>query len=255
MIDSCIKRPTLSIITVCLNEPLLQRTCESIVNQTFQNFEWIVIDGGSNYETLEIFERYKSRMDYFISEPDGGIYFGMNKGIFQSKGKWLNFMNAGDYLVHDSVLRDIFNFIEENPDGDLIYGDYIIRNERGSRVIKSPEEINKDCLFYTMPHHEASFIKRIFFDMYGYYDTTYLLMADRDFYIKLVVGNQCKFNRIDMPILVYSQAGRSSKNNTQIFRELSRIRSVYFSQEESLRLKRKQAQQVRSMLQHKGKTS
>lgn len=101
------KKPTLSIITVCLNEPLLQRTCESIVNQTFQNFEWIVIDGGSNEATLNIFERYKYRINYFVSESDGGIYFGMNKGIQQAHGTWLNFMNAGDLFINYNILNII----------------------------------------------------------------------------------------------------------------------------------------------------
>ena len=63
-----------TIITICYNEPNLEQTCESIVNQTWQDFEWIVIDGGSNKETLDVFEKYKHRIDKFVSEPDNGIY-------------------------------------------------------------------------------------------------------------------------------------------------------------------------------------
>lgn len=71
----------LSIITICLNEPNVEKTCESIVKQTWRDFEWIVIDGGSNADTLAIFEKYKGRIDKFISEPDEGIYDACNKGI------------------------------------------------------------------------------------------------------------------------------------------------------------------------------
>ena len=139
------KKPTLSIITVCLNEPLLQRTCESIVNQTFQNFEWIVIDGGSNEATLNIFERYKYRINYFVSESDGGIYFGMNKGIQQAHGTWLNFMNAGDLFINYNILNIINYKLKKIKKIDILYGNYIVGD---SNIIIPAPKPNKDNFYF-----------------------------------------------------------------------------------------------------------
>ena len=88
--------PALTIITVCRNEPNIERTCESIVSQTWQDFEWIVVDGASTDGTLDILEKYKDRIDVFVSEPDTGIFNAMNKGIRLAHGEFLNFMNGGD---------------------------------------------------------------------------------------------------------------------------------------------------------------
>ena len=95
----------LSIITICYNEPNIEKTCESIINQTWQDFEWIVIDGGSTDGTLEILNKYKTRINKLISEPDKGIYNALNKGIKFAKGEWLNFMNGGDRFCDNLVLE------------------------------------------------------------------------------------------------------------------------------------------------------
>ena len=110
----------LSIITINYNEPNLKKTCESIVNQSWQDFEWIVIDGGSNEKNLAIFEQYKHRIDKFISEPDNGIYDAYNKGINLATGEYLNFMNAGDCFYSDKILE---RFIAQNSKADILYGD------------------------------------------------------------------------------------------------------------------------------------
>ncbi len=108
----------LSIITICYNDPNLERTCESIINQTWQDFEWIVIDGGSNEETQKIWDKYKYRIDKFVSEPDTGVYNAMNKGIRLSEGRYLNFMNSGDAYCNNEILEGIF--INKNWNTDII---------------------------------------------------------------------------------------------------------------------------------------
>lgn len=96
----------LSIVTVCYNEKDIGRTCESIVSQSCQDFEWIVVDGGSTDGSLEIIKHYKERIDILISEPDNGIYDAMNKGIRLAKGKWINFMNGGDTFADNCIVGD-----------------------------------------------------------------------------------------------------------------------------------------------------
>ena len=94
----------LSIVTVCYNEKDIGRTCESIVSQSCQDFEWIVVDGGSTDGSLEVIKHYKERIDILISEPDNGIYDAMNKGIRLAKGKWINFMNGGDTFADNCIV-------------------------------------------------------------------------------------------------------------------------------------------------------
>ena len=96
----------LSVITVCYNEKEIERTCRSIAGQKCQNFEWIVIDGGSTDGTLEILQRYKGRIDKLVSEPDKGVFDAMNKGIKLAHGEWLNFMNGGDLFANDEVVGE-----------------------------------------------------------------------------------------------------------------------------------------------------
>lgn len=104
----------LSIVTVCYNEKDIGRTCESIVSQSCQDFEWIVVDGGSTDGSLEVIKHYKERIDILISEPDNGIYDAMNKGIRLAKGKWINFMNGGDTFADNGIVGD-FCVLPEIP--------------------------------------------------------------------------------------------------------------------------------------------
>ena len=101
--------PKLSVITVCYNEPNLEKTCESIVNQTWQDFEWIVIDGGSNQETQKIWDKYKYRIDKFVSEDDNGVYDAMNKGNYLSKMPQIVDKN---FLIY-STIRHQSSFIKK----------------------------------------------------------------------------------------------------------------------------------------------
>ena len=98
-----------SIITINLNNSAgLRKTIESVVNQTFQDFEYIIIDGGSTDGSVDIIKEYSSRIDYWVSEPDRGIYNAMNKGIVQAHGDYINFMNSGDCFSKNTILEEIY---------------------------------------------------------------------------------------------------------------------------------------------------
>ena len=102
-------KPLISIITVVFNgEKYLEETIQSVINQTYSNVEYIIIDGGSSDGTLDIIKKYEERIDYWVSEKDRGIYDAMNKGIDVASGKWLNFMNGGDEFYDNKVIENIF---------------------------------------------------------------------------------------------------------------------------------------------------
>jgi len=122
--DNQTKKSLVTIVTVTYNaEDLLEETLLSVINQTYKNIEYIIIDGGSTDNTLEIIKKYEEQISYWISEPDEGIYFAMNKGIAKATGEWINFMNAGDTFVDTTTIQKVMNSLDE--DTELIYGDHI----------------------------------------------------------------------------------------------------------------------------------
>ena len=168
----------LSVITVCFNEKNIERTCESIVKQTNQDFEWIVIDGGSTDGTLDILEKYKDRINVFVSEPDSGIYNAMNKGIKRSSGEYLNFMNGGDEFASIDVIDKFLNLGSEYDNADVIYGNMNYINENKSRIVTFDDDLDEIFFYNNCINHQASFIKRNLFDKYGLYNEKLKVVSD-----------------------------------------------------------------------------
>lgn len=221
--------PLLSIITVCLDEPNLERTCESIVNQTFQDFEWIVIDGGSNAATLEVFKKFKHRINYFVSEKDNGIYEAMNKGIMRSRGVWLNFMNAGDSFAANNILEKTHKAMENFLDIDVLYGEVVYGYAEGSPVSCTPQKNLLQHLYYSTIHHQPSFIKRACFEKYGCYDTSLRVVSDYKFFI-LLCKNGAKFLHLNCVLAIMDMNGISTTEKNKFEREIV-IKELYSAEE------------------------
>ncbi len=150
------KLPLISIITVVFNgEKYLEETIQSVINQTYPNVEYIIIDGGSTDGTLDIIKKYEYAIDYWISEPDKGIYDAMNKGIDVATGDWINFMNTGDSFFDNVVLEKLFvnNDLEKI---DVIYGNHQVIYTNRKRIAKAGniEDIWKGSQFC----HQSSFV-------------------------------------------------------------------------------------------------
>lgn len=225
--------PKLSIITICYNEPHLEETCESIVNQTWQDFEWIVVDGGSAEETQKIFDKYKYRIDKFISEPDNGRYNAMNKGIKLAQGEWLNFMNAGDYYFHNDILRNIFE--EKIYFSDVLYGfedvTPVYDSEKKDFIQAMPTRVTKEFFIKTTLRHQASFIRKNLFKEYGLYDETYIIYADVDKWLHFCEHN-VKFERLPYIVSKFNLNGISSDNNYKILSKKEKLKTMkrYFKE-------------------------
>ena len=150
-----------SIITVTYNaEVCLEKTIQSVINQTYKNIEYIIIDGGSSDKTLSIIKKYKKYIKYWISEPDKGIYDAMNKGIKIAKGDYINFLNAGDFYYENNVLSYLFDNLDKSV--DLLYGDSYLIDQNGVNVrLLKAGVLNRYTVKKGMAAcHQSIFIKR-----------------------------------------------------------------------------------------------
>lgn len=219
----------LSIITICYNNPGIEATCQSIVNQTWQDFEWLVIDGGStNLKTLAILKKYRSRMDYFVSEKDRGRYHAMNKGIKKAKGEYLLFLNAGDSLIDAGILKKVVPHLKTF---DIIYGDtQFEENGKRTEVRHYPDRLPTDYFVRYNISHQSTFVKHSLFEKYGLYNEDNLIVSDLEKWVELINVDHCSYQHLSLVISVYNNEGVSSRINQRQYEERKKIINQYFPQ-------------------------
>ncbi len=212
--------PKFSIITVCRNEAEnIRRTCESICSQTCSDFEWIVIDGESTDGTLDILAEYSSKISCLVSEPDGGIYDAMNKGIQRATGEFLLFLNGGDYLADEQVLEVVASV----PRRDVLYGDMRCVRPNGETFVRSfPDELTSAFLLRHRLPHQSAFFRRSLFAEYGNYDTSFRIAADYDLFVRLLYAHKASYFHIPCVVSVFKTGGASAQS-----RALGKIENHY----------------------------
>ena len=195
----------LSIITVNLNnKDGLRKTAQSIVSQSFKDFEWIVIDGGSTDGSNEIIEQYSKYITYWVSEPDKGIYNAMNKGIVVARGYYLLFLNSGDVLYSQATLSEVFKL---NIEVDILTGQVermdnhqLLRNYESNLFI----QLYKDTI-----NHQGTFIKKELFN-HRKYDEDLRLVSDWKFWIESIIGDNASVMVTNLIISKQDMNGVSS---------------------------------------------
>ena len=212
----------LSIITVNLNNlEGLKKTYESVVCQTFTDYEWLVIDGGSTDGSREFIEEHQDKFAYWCSEPDKGIYNAMNKGIVRAKGDYLNFMNSGDCFVCEETLATVFG---KKRTADILYG-YVIEGDVNgkctpSRMMK-PDIYWYDLFLQTFPH-QSSFIRRTLFTINGLYDENCKIVADWKWFVIAILNHEASYEFIPYKIAVIQEGGISSTPACELERQQQR---------------------------------
>jgi glycosyltransferase involved in cell wall biosynthesis len=212
------KTPKISVITVTLNAACdLQKTLESITGQDWANLEIIVIDGGSTDDTIRVIKAHAEHITYWISEPDRGIYDGMNKGLAEATGEWVNFMNAGDVFFNDHVLSAIFN--QDSEDTQVLYGDSIAHYPgfKALRKALAVEDLWKGMICC----HQAMFVRTSLIKNEGYKPGLYF-SADYEMILRLYSTGK-NFRYIPETIAVFDTHGtsnlkmvRSARSNLEI---------------------------------------
>lgn len=218
------KNPLVSVITICYNEKKVVNTCNSIINQTFHNFEWVVVDGKSNDGTVDILKKYEKYMSVFISEKDEGIYDAMNKGIKNSRGEWIVFMNGGDCFYDSKSLENIFS---RNCNADIIFADGInnVYNNKHPLPVNKSGDVSLYKFFTGNSFcHQATFIKKELFKKVGYYDISYKIIADHVFNYLAIKNYKVKSIYIPQIVALIDLTGVSMKNRVELDNELLRLR-------------------------------
>lgn len=202
----------ISVITVCYNSAeTIEKTILSVLSQTYPYVEYIIIDGGSTDGTVDFIKKYADRIDYWVSEPDNGIFHAMNKGIEAATGDYINFMNSGDFFVHEETLKEAV--MKFDVSSEIIYGDsYSYTSDPETKTFrKASEQINKlskDCIY----RHGSSFVKTTLHKK-NLFDTDKVPLIgfalDYDLIYRFYMSS-CNFQYINIPIMNYAEKGISN---------------------------------------------
>jgi len=207
----------ITVVTVVYNgSGIIEDTINNVTNQTYENIEYIVVDGGSTDGTQEIIKKYEGKISFWKSEPDKGIYDAMNKGILLATGDYVYFLNVGDKFYSDRTLE---NMINQSQYEDVIFGDTCVKDVEGDRIVKAyPLYLD----WKTMPYcHQSVLIKRTFL-IKNLFDLSYKIAADYNQYHGLK-KSLATFKPINEIICAYDTNGFSAQNAKVMLKEYSVI--------------------------------
>lgn len=222
----------LSIITINYNNREgLQKTIESVVNQTYRSFEYIIIDGGSTDGSVEVIKEYEDNISYWVSEPDNGIYHAMNKGIAKANAPYCQFLNSGDNFHSTTVLEQVIPCLDGT---DIVVGQLFLSNTlSASEIIPTVSMLR---LYERSLPHSSAYISTRLLRKYQY-DTSLKIVSDWKFYIQALIYENASYKFIETIVSNFDTNGISSQNTAlvlsereQVLKELlpERIRLDYF---------------------------
>lgn len=211
IVEPNIAKDKVTIVTVVYNgEQEIEETIKSIVEQTYKNIEYIIIDGASSDNTVKIIKKYDDKIDYWVSEKDNGIYNAMNKAIDFATGDWIIFMNAGDKFASLGVVEKVFSG-NDLTEYDVVYGDNYYK---GNDFCKKQRCRDLSTLYKGMAfNHQSSFIKLPVMKKYKF-DLTWKIQCEYDLFLKLYL-NKYNFKHVDEIIAIYRDGGFSEQNTAE----------------------------------------
>jgi len=219
--------PKLTVITIVYNNVRdIERTINSVINQTYEKIEYIVIDGASTDGTLNIIQKYKNSISKIISEPDKGIYDAMNKGLALATGDYVLFMNSGDEIYDEHTVQDVFNTA---PGADIYYGETEMYNDNweslGRRRHQVPEEFDWKSFKYGMNiSHQAIYIRR---SIITPYNLNYKYSSDIEWIIK-AAKKASNIVNVHRYVAKYLVGGMSKKKHRESLKERFKIFTKYY---------------------------
>jgi len=223
----------ISIITVCRNaERVIERTIRSVLDQDYATIEYIIIDGASTDQTMQIVRQWEARISRVISEPDIGIFDAMNKGVQNASGDFLLFLNAGDFLIHSSAISSVVRLIREKGlhEVDVISARLLVYNPNGEARIWTPRRASQLSFYHGSLPHPSTFQNKKAFHKIGLFDPCLKIAGDYEWFVR-GFANALQFHILDILTTVFINDGISASiewNSTQR-KEIELVRARYFS--------------------------
>lgn len=212
-----------SIITVCFNNRAgLEKTIKSVICQTYKDYEFIIIDGGSEDGTRELLEQYDDHIDFWCSEPDKGIYNAMNKGVTHAHGDYVIFMNSGDFFFNNDVLKKIAQI---DTNADIIAGN--VKRIGSEKPLHPHLKSIFEQLYHNTLNHQGSFINRNLLIEHPYEEEALKIVSDWKFWIETIIINNATLYRTDLFVAYQDMTGLSQDFNT-LEKEREYVLDYYF---------------------------
>jgi glycosyltransferase involved in cell wall biosynthesis len=223
------KKPVkISIVTIVFNDVKhLEETMLSVINQTYHNTEYIIIDGGSKDGTVDIIKKYSGKLGYWVSEKDKGIYDAMNKGLWQATGDFVWFINSGDRVHEKDTIEKFIGLIDEET--DVVYGETVLINDSGDilgmRRKKAPENLNWKSFFTgMMVCHQSVLVRR---EIAPFYNEQYRFSADFE-WVLVALKKARKIVNTHQILSRYLEEGATTQNHKASLKERFEIMKQYF---------------------------
>jgi glycosyltransferase involved in cell wall biosynthesis len=215
--------PKLSIITINLNNATgLRKTIDSVVSQTFTDYEYIIIDGGSTDGSMAVIKEYENQITFWISEVDHGIYNAMNKGIMQAKGEYFLFLNSGDMLVANNVTE---RMLDNMPECSILYGN--MQRDLGGKSITDKRFRGRNItmldMFRETLYHSSAYIKKDLFSKYGLYDESLKIASDWKFFLIALGLNAEPVVYKDIDVCLVDITGISRTHSDLLIQERKKV--------------------------------
>ena len=218
--------PLISIVTIVYNDRKgLQKTMRSVLDQSYDNVEYIIIDGNSKDGSVDLISENASRLSYWISEPDKGIADAFNKGVKAAKGEWILLLNAADYYQNDDVIEKMLPYLEKNQDADIVYGkltEVDVNGKLGKSFGKAfdRKSFERECTII----HPATFHNKSFFEENGYFNIDFKIAMDYEIFLR---KKDLKAVFVDLPITYMETGGMSQQNPSPAYLEANRAKELH----------------------------
>lgn len=214
----------ISIITVVFNnEKTIKQAIESVLSQSYNNIEYIVIDGNSVDNTVEIINEFKDKLAFFISEKDKGIYDAMNKGVNAATGDVIGILNSDDLYQDNNVLEMVMNQFNQNPSIDIVYGDLVyVKSDNLDKIVrnwKSKTYFNNFFENGNVPPHPSLFVKKGVYEKAGLFNLDFKLAADYEFMLRIFKKNSFNSKYINRVIVKMRLGGATNQSFSNIKRQ------------------------------------
>lgn len=222
----------LSIITVVFNnEKTIKNAIESVISQTYQNIEYIIIDGGSTDNTVKIISKYRDKIAYFVSENDQGIYHAMNKGLAVANGDVIGILNSDDLYFDKQVVENVMYQFKNNNSLDIVYGSLeYVKGSDVNKVVrnwKSKPYRSSFFEFGDVPPHPTLFLRNHVYESIGTFNLQFKLAADYEFMLRLFKSNLFTSMYIDQVFVKMRLGGATNQNFTNIWKQNREILNAW----------------------------